>query len=56
MMGQHFMAHKTKLVMQVLFNLPMVAKYEGLLQSLFFTFQAPLDDIWNSISLLKLWK
>jgi hypothetical protein len=31
MMGQHCMAHKTNLAIQVLSNLPMVAKLEDLL-------------------------
>jgi hypothetical protein len=34
MMGQHYMAHKTNLVVQALSNLPMVIKLEELLQSL----------------------
>jgi hypothetical protein len=36
MMGQHCMAHKRKLAIQVLSNVPMVAKLEDLLQSLYF--------------------
>jgi hypothetical protein len=38
MMVQHCMAHQTNLVVQVLSNLPMVAKSEDLLQSLYFYF------------------
>jgi hypothetical protein len=34
-MGQYYMAHKMNLVIQVLSNVPMVAKLEDLLQSLY---------------------
>jgi hypothetical protein len=34
MMGQHYMAHRTNLVVQALLNLRMVVKLEELLQSL----------------------
>ncbi len=37
-MGQYCMAHRTNLAIQVLSNLPMVAKLEDLLQSLYFYF------------------
>jgi hypothetical protein len=36
MMGQHYMAHRTNLVVQALLNLPMVVKLEKLLQSLYY--------------------
>jgi hypothetical protein len=57
MMGQHCMAHRMNLVVQVLSNMPMVAKLENLLQSNFiFIFPIPLSAIWNSLSLSRLWK
>jgi hypothetical protein len=40
MMGQHYMAHKTNLVVQVFSNLLMVVKLEELLQSLYFYFSS----------------
>jgi hypothetical protein len=42
MMVQHCMAHQTNLIVQVLLNLPMVAKLEDLLQSLYFYFSNSL--------------
>jgi hypothetical protein len=44
MMGQHCMAHKTYFVVQVLFNLLIVAKLENLLQSLYSYFSNSLKQ------------
>jgi len=38
MMGQHYMAHRTKVVVQAFLDLPMVVNLEKLLQSLWFYF------------------
>jgi hypothetical protein len=40
MMGQHYMAHRTTLVVQALSNLLMVVKLEKLLQSLYSYFSS----------------
>jgi len=40
MMGQHYMAHRTKLDVQALSNLPMVTKLGELLQSLYSYFSS----------------
>jgi hypothetical protein len=40
MMGQHYMAHRTNLVVQALSNLLMVVKLEKLLQSLYSYFSS----------------
>jgi hypothetical protein len=40
MMGQHCMAHKMNFIIQVLSNVPMVAKLENLLQSLYFYYSS----------------
>jgi hypothetical protein len=46
MMGQHCMAHKTNLVIQVLSNVPMVAKLEDLLQSMYFYYSnSPMQHL-----------
>ncbi len=47
MMGQHYMAHRTNLV-QVLLNLPMVAKVEDYYNH--YIFPTPLGNIWNSLT------
>jgi len=38
MMGQHYMAHRTNVVVQALLDLPMVVNLEKFLQSLWFYF------------------
>jgi hypothetical protein len=42
MMGQHCMVHRTNLVMQTLFNLPIMGKLEDLLHSLYVYFSSSL--------------
>jgi hypothetical protein len=53
MMGQHCMAHRTNLVIQVLSNLPMVARLEVCYTHCILISPTPQSDIWNSLSLLR---
>jgi len=54
MMGQHYMAHKTNLVVQALLDLPMVVKLEEFLQSLYFYFSSSLKQHLEFIKLLEI--
>jgi hypothetical protein len=54
LIGIHYMAHKTNLVVQSLSTMPMVSKLENLLQALYGFFLPPQNTILNSLSLLKL--
>jgi hypothetical protein len=54
MMGQHYMAHKTNLVVQALLDLPMMVKSEGLLQSLYFYFSSSPKQHSEFIKLLEI--
>jgi hypothetical protein len=56
MMGQHCMAHRTNPVVQILSNLPMVARLEVCYSHCTLPSQTPQSDIWNSLSLPRSWK
>jgi hypothetical protein len=48
------MAHQTNLAVQVLLNLPMVAKLENLLQSLYFYFSSSFERHLEFTKLVKI--
>ncbi len=54
MMGQHCMAHQTNLAIQVLLNLPMVAKLEDLLSSQCFYFYSSPKRYLKFIKLVEI--
>lgn len=58
MMVQHYMAHRTNVVVQDLSNLPIVAKLEDLLQSFYFYFSNSLKqhlEFTNLVKIMDIW-